>query len=117
MADALVRTGRVARITTTGRHTGRPWAAAVSFVDEPDGSMLVAATDAAADWALNLLEQPGCAVETGTRRFEAIAEPLSGPHHARAVRELILRHGTPSEGLGRGPSFRLRPVDTGMEPT
>jgi hypothetical protein len=28
-------------------------------------------------------------------------------------RGLILRYGTPAEGLGRGPSFRLRPVAEG----
>ena len=38
------------------------------------------------------------------------AELLDGPDRHRAIRELILRYGTPSEGLGRGPSFRLRPV-------
>lgn len=44
------------------------------------------------------------------RSFEATAELLAGPDHARAIRELILRYGTPSEGLGAGPSFRLRPA-------
>jgi hypothetical protein len=48
-------------------------------------------------------------VTVAGRSFEAIAELLDGPDHARAVRELILRYGTPSEGLGGGPSFRLRP--------
>jgi hypothetical protein len=28
------------------------------------------------------------------------------------VRELILRYGTPSEGLGSGPIFVIRPVAT-----
>ena len=46
----------------------------------------------------------------GDRSFDAIAEPLEGADHATAVRELILRYGTPSEGLGRGPSFRLVPL-------
>ncbi len=117
MADELVAFGRVARITTAGRRTSRPRDVAVGFVEEPDGSLLVAATDAAADWAANLLDQPACTVETGTRRFEAVAESLSGAEHARAVRELILRYGTPSEGLGHGPSFRLRPITSTMEPT
>ena len=31
----------------------------------------------------------------------------------REVRELILRYGTPAEGLGHGPSFRLSPVVEG----
>jgi len=50
-------------------------------------------------------------VEIGDRRFTAVAEELDRPDHGRAIRELILRYGTPSEGLGAGPSFRLRPVE------
>ena len=46
----------------------------------------------------------------GTRSFDAVAEPLDDADHARAIRELILRYGTPAEALGHGPSFRLRPV-------
>jgi len=82
---------------------------AVGYVDQPDGSVLVAAGDRAR-WASNLLADPAVLVEVGDRRFEAIAEPLAGPDHALAIRELILRYGTPAERLGRGPSFRLRPV-------
>ena len=40
--------------------------------------------------------------------FDALAEPLGRDDHVRAIRALILRYGTPSEDLGRGPSFRLR---------
>jgi len=70
----------------------------------------VAATTDSTAWGLNLLADPWCQVSIGERRFDAQAEPLSGPDHARAIRELILRYGTPSERLGRGPSFRLRPA-------
>jgi hypothetical protein len=83
---------------------------AVGYVDEADGSVLVAAGDRA-DWALNLFEDPTVDVEVGERRFRALAEPLSAIDHARAIRGLILRYGTPAERLGRGPSFRLRPLD------
>jgi len=100
----------VALVTTTGRVSRRRRTVAVGFVDEPDGSVLVSATDAATAWGRNLLADPICEVVIGDRRFEAWAEPLERPDHIRAVRELILRYGTPSEGLGRGPSFRLRPV-------
>jgi hypothetical protein len=82
---------------------------AVGFVTEPDGSILVAANEAA-DWARNLLDDPAALVEIGGRRFQAIAEPLVPADHARAISGLILRYGTPAERLGRGPSFRLRPV-------
>ena len=46
------------------------------------------------------------------RAFDALAEPLAPADHARAIRGLILRYGTPAEGLGHGPSFRLRPLAT-----
>ncbi len=100
-------------MTTTGRSTGRARTVAVGYVAESDGSVLVAATDPAADWAANLDADPRCTVEVGDHRFAAVAEPLDGRDHGRAIRQLILRYGTPSEGLGRGPSFRLRPVGAG----
>ena len=81
---------------------------AVGFVDEPDGSILVAAGEGAV-WAGNLEADRRCLVEIGERRFEAIAEPLDRRDHGEIVAGLILRYGTPAEGLGRGPSFRLRP--------
>jgi hypothetical protein len=85
---------------------------AVGYVEEPDGSVLVAAGDSAR-WALNLLAQPRVHVEIGERAFTAIAEGLDATDHAKAIRELILRYGTPAERLGRGLSFRLRPIDDG----
>ena len=85
---------------------------AVGYVEEPDGSVLVAAGDSAR-WALNLLAQPRVDVEIGDRAFTAIAEGLDATDHAKAIRELILRYGTPAERLGRGLSFRLRPIDDG----
>jgi deazaflavin-dependent oxidoreductase (nitroreductase family) len=111
MDDELVWLGRVAGLTTSGRRTGLPRRVAVGYLDEPDGSVLVAATDPSAAWARNLDADPRCEVEVGERRFAAIAEPLDRAGHARAVTGLILRYGTPAERLGRGPSFRLRPVE------
>ncbi len=102
-------TGRAARLVTRGRRTGRPVPVAVGFVEEPDGSLLVAAGRPDADWALNLLAEPRCRVAIGEDSFDAEAEPLKGADAGRAVRELILRYGTPAERLGSGPAFRLRP--------
>ena len=85
---------------------------AVGFVDGPDGSILVAAGEDAV-WASNLEADPRCLVQIAERRFEAVAEPLDRREHAEVVAALILRYGTPAEGLGRGPSFRLRPVGEG----
>ena len=66
-----------------------------------------------ADWAENLIDDPDVLVEVGERVFRATAQPLSAPDHASAIRALILRYGTPAERLGRGPSFRLRPLSGG----
>jgi deazaflavin-dependent oxidoreductase (nitroreductase family) len=99
----------VALLETRGRHSGRTARAAIGFVEEPDGSLLVAAGEPDADWALNLLSEPRCQVTIGERRFTAEAREVEGPERAHAIRELILRYGTPSERLGSGPAFRLVP--------
>ena len=112
MEDELVASGRFVRIEARGSHSGLDRAVTVGFVDDDDqpGCLLVAATDPDAAWAGNLLADPACHVRVGVRSFDAVAEPLDRTEHARAIRGLILRYGTPSEGLGHGPSFRLRPV-------
>jgi deazaflavin-dependent oxidoreductase (nitroreductase family) len=108
MEDDLVAWGRVVRLETRGRTTGRPASATVGFVERPDGALVVAATSPDAHWALNLLADPACRATIGEATWAATARPLAGPEHAAAVRDLILRYGTPSEGLGSGPSFELR---------
>jgi deazaflavin-dependent oxidoreductase (nitroreductase family) len=116
MEGDLVASGRFARIETQGHRSGRSRAVTVSFVEDPagpPGALLVSSGSPDAAWARNLLADPRCRVRIAVRKFDAIAEPLEGPEHARAVRELILRFGTPAEGLGRGQSFRLRPVEAG----
>jgi deazaflavin-dependent oxidoreductase (nitroreductase family) len=110
MEEDLVADGRVARIEMRGRTSGVPRSVSVGYVAEADGSLLVAAREASTDWARNLLAVPTCRVTVGDRRFDAVAEPLSRDDHVAAIRALILRYGTPSEDLGRGPSFRLRPI-------
>jgi deazaflavin-dependent oxidoreductase (nitroreductase family) len=100
----------VALIETRGRETGRIARAAVGFVEEPNGSLLVAAGDPDADWALNLVAEPHCRVTIGDRATETEAVELDGPDRSHAIRELILKYGTPSERLGHGPVFRLVPV-------
>jgi hypothetical protein len=70
----------------------------------------VAAGSPDAAWARNLVAEPAGQVTIGERSWATIAEPLEGTDRARAIRELILRYGTPAERLGAGPAFRLRPV-------
>jgi len=106
--DDLVAWGRVVRIETRGRVTGQRARATVGFIERPDGALLVAAGAPDADWALNLLADPRCRLTVGDVARNAVARELDGPEHASAVRELILKYGTPAEGLGAGPAFELR---------
>ncbi len=106
----LARWGRVALVETRGRVTGRPARAVVGFVEEPDGSLLVAAGDPSADWARNLVVEPACRVAIGELSGDYAGEELTGPERSRAIAQLILRYGAPAERLGAGPAFRLRPV-------
>lgn len=102
----------MAELETRGRRSGVPVRTAVGFVEDDDGSLLVAAGDPDADWARNLEADPRCRVTIGERRDEMLAEPLAAAAAARAVAALILRYGTPAERLGRGPAFRLRRTAT-----
>ena len=87
--------------------SGQSIEVAVGYVEEPDGSILVAAGNDAA-WARNLDAEPECRVAIGDEHWDAVAEVLEGPDLLHAIRELILKYGTPAERLGQGPAFRLR---------
>jgi deazaflavin-dependent oxidoreductase (nitroreductase family) len=101
----------VALIETRGRVSGQAARAAVGFVEDADGSLLVAAGDPEPHWAANLFADPGCMVLVGERRWPAVAEPVESPaERGRALRDLILKYGTPAERLGLGTVFRLRPT-------
>lgn len=114
LGEQLAGWGKVLRLETRGRSSGRAVVVAIGYVEEPDGSFLVAAGNPDAAWARNLEVEPACRVQVGVAlpTRDAIAEALSGPAAHRAVRELILRYGTPAERLGAGPVFRLRLLDT-----
>ena len=108
LGEQLSGWGKVIRLETHGRTSGRPVEVAVGYVEDPDGSLLVAAGSDDADWARNLHAEPRCRASLGAETFEATAEPLDGADFQRAIRELILRYGTTAERLGHGPAFRLR---------
>ncbi|HEY6570779.1 MAG TPA: nitroreductase family deazaflavin-dependent oxidoreductase [Candidatus Limnocylindrales bacterium] len=108
MEDDLVSWGRMLRLETRGRTSGRPAQAVLGFVERPDGSLIVSAGSPDANWALNLLDDAACRITIGGASWPAIARALEPEEHQVAVRDLILRYGTPSEGLGAGPSFEIR---------
>lgn len=68
---------------------------------------MVAAGDESADWARNLRAEPTCTATIGDVTLTYTAAELYGGERAAAIRDLILKYGTPAERLGRGPAFRL----------
>jgi hypothetical protein len=109
--DDDVSAGRYARLEI-GSASGSRRIVTVGFVDIGDGALYVAAGSADARWAAALADAGEALVTTATREFRASTTILAedDPNRARAIRELILRYGTPSERLGHGPVFRLSPI-------
>jgi deazaflavin-dependent oxidoreductase (nitroreductase family) len=110
VGEELAAWGKVAILEVRGRRTGRALRTAVGFVEDEDGSILTAAGEPDADWALNLIEHGTAIVTIGERTGPYEAAELSGAEREAVIARLILRYGTPAEGLGRGPVFRLRPI-------
>lgn len=109
--EQLAAWGKVVLLEVTGRVSGRTIRVAVGFVEEADGSLLVASGSEQASWVANLVAAPACHGTIGAARRAYRAEEIEGPERARAISDLILKYGTPAERLGGGPAFRLRPTD------
>ena len=109
IGEELAEWGKVALIETRGRVSGRWIRAAVGFVEDPDGALVIAAGAADADWVLNLRANPVCRATVGDQTASYDAAELDTVESAAAVVRLILKYGTPAERLGRGPAFRLTP--------
>ena len=98
----LVGWGKVVRLQTRGRVTGRPVEVAIGYVEEPDGSLLVAAGQPDADWALNLEADPSCRVTIGeatlARHRRSAGRPGCPARRPRA--DPALRHARGAAGTG-----------------
>jgi deazaflavin-dependent oxidoreductase (nitroreductase family) len=110
IGEQLAEWGTVAIVETRGHLTGQAARAAVGYVQDADGSLVVAAGRPEAAWARNLAADPACVVTIGEVTAPYVAEELEGADRNGGIASLILRYGTPAEGLGRGPVFRLRRV-------
>jgi deazaflavin-dependent oxidoreductase (nitroreductase family) len=110
VGEQLAAWGKVAMLETIGRKSGKPVQSAVGFIQEGDGSLLVAAGSDMADWVLNLRADPRSRASVGDNTAEyGQAVELEGAERSAALVALILKYGTPAERLGRGPVFRLLP--------
>lgn len=109
VGEQLAGWGKVVRLDLRGRVSGSSTSVAVGYLEESDGSLLVAAGDPDADWARNLEAEPRGRATIGDRTFDVVGERVEGAEAAEAVVGLILKYGTSAERLGRGSVFRLRP--------
>ncbi len=107
VGEQLAGWGKVGILETRGRVSGHTIRTAVGFAVDDDGSLLIAAGGPEVDWARNLLLEPACRMTIGDETADYVAAELAEAEHSRAVVALILKYGTPAEGLGRGPAFRL----------
>jgi deazaflavin-dependent oxidoreductase (nitroreductase family) len=108
VGEQLAAWGKVAMLQTIGRKSGKLIQTAVGFIEEDDGSMVVAAGSDSADWALNLRANAHAVAGVGDKSavYNKAIE-LEGEERSAILVALILKYGTPAEGLGRGPVFRL----------
>ncbi|MEP7360584.1 MAG: nitroreductase family deazaflavin-dependent oxidoreductase [Chloroflexota bacterium] len=114
IGEQLAAWGKVAMLQTIGRKSGKLVQSAVGFIEEDDGCMVVAAGSDNADWVLNLRANPR-AIATVSEKSAVYnqAVELDGDERSAIVVALILKYGTPAEGLGHGPVFRLiRPLES-----
>jgi deazaflavin-dependent oxidoreductase (nitroreductase family) len=112
IGEELAQWGKVALLETRGRVSGHAVRAAIGFVEDPNGSLLVAAGTEEADWALNLRASGQATVKIGDQVADYDAVELVDADRNAAITALILKYGTPAERLGRGPAFRLTRVQS-----
>ncbi|MDL2335529.1 MAG: nitroreductase family deazaflavin-dependent oxidoreductase [Chloroflexota bacterium] len=114
IGEELASWGKVAMLETIGRKSGKAVRSAVGFIEEDDGCMLVAAGSDNADWVRNLRANPHVSAMVGDKSADYNqAIELEGDERSAILVALILKYGTPAEGLGHGPVFRLmRPLES-----
>jgi deazaflavin-dependent oxidoreductase (nitroreductase family) len=110
MEADLTAWGKAITLETIGRHSGLPRRVTIGFIEDGDGSLLVAGASDATHWTRNLKAEPRCAVELADHQGAYRAELLDDVGRQHAVSGLILKYGTPAERLGAGPAFRLVPL-------
>ena len=103
----LTAWGKTIVLETVGRASGRARRVTLGFIEDGHEAILVAASDDTTQWALNLVAEPHCHIERdGSRRAGRAVSLPEGERNA-VIARLILKYGTPSERLGRGPAFRV----------
>jgi deazaflavin-dependent oxidoreductase (nitroreductase family) len=107
----LVRTGKVARLGTTGAKSGRPRSAAVGYLRRADGTVLVGAGGPGRAWAANLRAHPACTLQVKGTTGAYMATGLSGTELEAAAGELTASMPERMRGTRWAEVFVLSPAD------
>jgi deazaflavin-dependent oxidoreductase (nitroreductase family) len=106
----LVRTGRVARLGTTGAKSGLSRTAAVGYLHRADGTVLVGAGGPGRAWAANLRAHPACTLQVRGTTGSYTATGLVGADLTAAAAELTASMPGFLRGATWAEVFVLRPV-------
>jgi len=83
-------------LTTLGARTGKQHTTPMMFVDQPDGTTVVIASNAGApshpDWFRNLVAHPQVTVEKGAERYRALAVVPEGADRDRIWAAIVADH-------------------------
>ncbi|HVH62558.1 MAG TPA: nitroreductase/quinone reductase family protein [Candidatus Dormibacteraeota bacterium] len=118
VTDAAAR-AREARLTTTGRHSGKPVTVTVWLTTDGDRLFVRSGGGLGRNWPRNLLKLPEASLRVGGLEFNVKARHITDPGEARGVAEVIRKkHGpnvrvsTPDEPLtpGEQATFELFPA-------
>ena len=103
-------------LTTTGRKSGLPRTTPLQY-EEVDGAIYVAsARGVKADWFKNLLANPRVSVRLKSRRFTALAEPVTDPQRIADFLELRLaRHPRMVGAILKSEGLPARPARAELE--
>ncbi|MDQ3692266.1 MAG: nitroreductase family deazaflavin-dependent oxidoreductase [Chloroflexota bacterium] len=93
----IMRRRCVLLLTTTGRRSGQPRKAGVSFMPEGDRFVIFSGWGVQSDWYRNLLAEPEVTIKVGRRTMRATAVPVADPARRR---ELMLQMRARSDQCG-----------------
>ncbi len=105
----LARTGKVGRLTTTGRTSGQARSAYVGFAGQPGERLVIGAGGSGRGWAANLRANPSCsyAILGEERRYRAT--PLDGTARETGIAELQATLGSRGGFVDYADVFQLVP--------
>jgi deazaflavin-dependent oxidoreductase (nitroreductase family) len=105
----LARTGRVGRLTTTGRRTGQRRTAYVGFARRPDESVIIGSGGTGRGWVANLVANPACSFSIRGEERAYAAVRLDGKEREAGLADLKATLGGRSEAFSYLDIFRLTP--------